>query len=344
MSTDNKATGEERVAMLKARHELSSEVSADGKWTRQKNRFTTPFGEEEGMLPVEAGRYRLIWSQACPWAHRSAIARKLLGLEEVISIGTVDPIRPNKPESDWAFTLDPGDEDPVLHVKFLSELYKRTDPEYRGRSTVPAVVDITTGLVVNNDYFNLTRYWEVEWKKYHKPGAPELYPIELREQIDALNEIIFDEVNNGVYKVNNSTTQQQYDAAYKVLFDRLDVLDERLADRRFLFGDYVTESDIRLYVTLARFDSAYFNGFRANYKMIRDYDNLWAYARDLYSQPGFGETTNFAAIRAHYHTCLIMTNPYNIVPLGPDNEDWKDPQNRKTLSKDPEHAFLAEKK
>lgn len=337
------ATGKERVEMLKARHTLSGEVSSDGKWTRQRNRFTTPFGDGNGELPVESDRYRLIWSQACPWAHRSAIVIRLLGLEKVISIGTVDPIRPNKPESDWAFSLDPDDEDPVLHVKYLSDLYRRTDPEYRGRSTVPAVVDVTTGLIVNNDYFNLTRYWETAWRRYHKDNAPELYPTELRGDIDRLNDIIFDEVNNGVYKVNNATTQEQYDQAYNSLFNRLKYFDDRLEDQRFLFGDYVTESDVRLYVTLARFDSAYFNGFRANYKMIRDYRNLWGYARDLYSQQGFGETTNFEAIRAHYHTCLIMTNPYNIVPLGPDNEDWKKAHGRERLSSDPDNAFLAEK-
>ncbi|MGN0141686.1 MAG: glutathione S-transferase family protein [Roseburia sp.] len=304
------------------------EIQKDGKFERQKNRFTTPFGKEAGQLPVEAGRYRLIWSPVCPWAHRSIIVRKLLGLEDVISVGTLDPIRPDTPETDWAFTLDENKEDPVLKVKYLSELYRNADPEYSGRPTVPAVVDIPSRKVVNNDYFNLTRYWEVEWKEFHKPGAPDLYPVELREQIDKLNDILFHDVNNGVYKAGFAQSQQAYEDACNLVFQRLDWLEERLSHSRYLFGNRITESDVRLYVTLARFDCAYFNGFRVNKKMLKDYPNLWGYARDLYQQPGFGETTDFDAIKKHYHLCCLVTNPDKILPLGPEPELWNTPHGR----------------
>lgn len=226
------------------------EVDKSGKFVRQKNRFDTPFGEEEGQLPVEAGRYRLLWAPVCPWAHRSIIVRKLLGLEDVISVGKADPKRPNVSRSDWAFTLDEGDVDPVLGIHYISEVYLNADPDYQGRFTVPALVDLKTKKVVNNDYFHLTLYFETAWKKYHKPGAPDLYPEELREEIDALNDIIFREVNNGVYKAGFARNQEAYEEAYHMVFNRLDWLEEILADRRYLFGDKITESDVRLYVTL----------------------------------------------------------------------------------------------
>lgn len=307
---------------------IKEEVQQDGTFKRQKNRFTTPFGKEEGNLPVEAGRYRLIWSPACPWAHRSVIVRRLLGLEDVISLGTLDPVRPDVERTDWAFTLDEDGKDPVLGIQYLSEAYLKADENYSGRFTVPAVVDLTTGQVVNNDYFNLTKYWEVEWKKYHKPGAPDLYPENLRREIDELNEILFHEINNGVYKAGFARSQEAYNEAYKLVFSRLDWLEERLGKSRYLFGDTITESDVRLYVTLARFDSAYYNGFQLNRSRITDFKNLWGYVRDLYSLPEFKETTDFEAIKKHYHLCAVAGNPYKIVPKGPDLTSWNAPHGR----------------
>ena len=306
---------------------ITAEISGDGSFKRQKNRFTTPFGKGEGKLPVEAGRYRILCSQACPWAHRSLIVRRLLGLEDVISVGILDPVRPENP-NDWAFTLDEGNVDPVLGYHFLSEAYLKADPDYVGRFTVPAYVDITTGKVVNNDFFNLTRYLETEWKEFHKPGAPDLYPEPLREKIDEMNDILFHEINNGVYKAGFARSQKAYEENYNLVFNRLDDLDERLSHSRYLFGDSITESDIRLYVTLVRFDAAYYNGFNLNKKLIREYENLWGYARDLYQTPGFGDTTNFDAIKKHYHLCAVASNPYKIVPLGPDLECWNTPHGR----------------
>ena len=323
-------------------HVTTKEIAKSGKFERQSNHFTTPFGNQKGELPVESGRYRLLWAPVCPWANRSIIVRQLLGLENAISVGTLDPIRPDVAWSDWAFTLDEDGKDPVLGIHLLSEAYQKADPDYKGRYTVPAVVDVTTGAVVQNDYFNLTLYLETAWRKFHKEGAPDLYPENLRKDIDELNQWIFHDVNNGVYKAGFARSQEAYSDAYHLVFSAFDVLEERLSKRRFLFGDYITESDIRLYVTLARFDIAYFNGFRVNYKMLRDYPGLWAYARDLYAEPAFGNNTQFDAIKKHYHLCCLETNPYNLLPIGPDLEAWKVPSEREKLSDDPEQKFRIE--
>ncbi|MBP1736234.1 MAG: putative glutathione S-transferase [Oscillospiraceae bacterium] len=321
---------------------ISGEIGDQGSFVRQKNRFTTPFGQGEGALPVEAGRYRLLWSPACPWAHRSVIVRSLLGLDRVISLGTADPVRPKQTKGDWAFTLDKGGMDPVLNVKTVSEVYLNADPDYTGRFTVPVVVDLTTKQAVNNDYFNLTRYWETAWKQYHKQDAPDLYPEPLREEIDALNGVLFDEINNGVYKAGFARSQEAYERAYDQVFQRLDSLEERLSTSRFLFGDYITESDVRLYVTLARFDVAYYNGFLLNRNQIADFRNLWGYARDLYQTPGFGDTTDFDAIKKHYHLCAVATNPKQLLPKGPESSGWRLPHDRENLSRDPQRKFLPE--
>ncbi|MDR0924067.1 MAG: glutathione S-transferase C-terminal domain-containing protein, partial [Hungatella sp.] len=213
----------------------------------------------------------------------------------------------------------------------LKEVYESADPKYTGRATVPAIVDITTKKVVNNDYFKLTNYWETVWAPYHKEGAPDLYPEELRAEIDELNEILFHEINNGVYKAGFARSQEAYEEAYHLVFHRLDWLEERLGRSRYLFGDKITESDIRLYVTLVRFDVAYYNGFLLNRNLISDFPNLWGYVRDLYSQPGFGDTTDFEAIKKHYHLCAVSSNPYGIVPKGPDLSIWKVPHERERI-------------
>jgi putative glutathione S-transferase len=303
-----------------------------GAFVRQQNRFTAPFGSGEGELPVEAGRYRLIWSAACPWATRQMIVRDLLGLEQVFSVALVDPIRPQLEWSDWAFSLDPDGLDPVLKVRYLSELYLRTDPEYKGRFTVPAIVDVPSGKVVNNDYFNLTYYWETVWSDFHKDGAPDLFPEALRQDIIDLNDIIFHDVNNGVYKAGFARSQEAYEAAYYTVFKRLDWLDGRLSRSRYLFGNSITDSDIRLYVTLSRFDAAYYTAFRVNRNRLVEFPHLWAYARDLYQIPAFGENTHFDHIKAHYHVCCDPGNTFGIIPKGPDISIWKIPHGREKLA------------
>jgi len=325
----NKEVEENKESKI-ATSESAHEISKEGAFVRQKNHFATPFGSGENELPVEANRYRLLWAGICPWAHRQVIALNLLGLTDVISIGEASPVRTEK---GWEFSLDEGGVDPVLGIRYLPEIYERTDPNYNGRATVPTVVDVKTGKVVNNDYFKLSNYWETVWKPFHKTDAPDLYPEELRDEIDKLNDIIFHEVNNGVYKAGFSQSQESYEKAYDILFARLDDLEERLSKQRYLFGDKITDSDIRLYVTLARFDIAYYPVFRVNRNRIIDFPNLWAYARDLYQTPGFGDTTNFDAIKRGYNLGNHAENPYQILAKGPDLSIWNIPHGREKLTK-----------
>lgn len=319
------------------------EIKSDGSFQRQKALFSTPFGIEEGELPVEKNRYRLIWSAPCPWSHRAVIVRHLLGLEDVISLGMVDPIRPNTSEIDWAFTLDENDIDPVLGIKYLSDVYKQTDPNYTGRPTVPAMIDIHTNKVVHNDYFTLTNELEIAWAPFHKRNAPDLYPKHLREKIDQFNEFIYTDINNGVYKCGFAESQHAYDQAYDTLFDRLEELEQHLSAKRFLMGDFITDADVRLYVTLVRFDIAYYSVFKANKRRLVDYPNLWGYARELYLTPGFGDTTDFEAIKKHYYISASLS-PHNkkravILPKGPDLSGWHIQPNREYLS-DSKEVFL----
>lgn len=314
--------------------QFSAETGRGGEWKRQGNRFTdrfVPTGDaaEPGTWPVEAGRYRLVVSLACPWAHRAVIVRRLLGLEDVISLGVVDPIRDAK---GWRFTLDEGGRDPVLGVSYLSEPYLATDPSYNGRVTVPAIVDVPSGTVVTNDYPQITLDLSTRWTEFHKPDAPDLYPAELREEIDAVNAEIYQDVNNGVYRCGFATTQEAYEKAYDALFARLDLLSERLSTRRFLLGDRITESDVRLFTTLVRFDAVYHGHFKCNRQKLAEFPVLWAYARDLFQQPGFGDTVDFAQIKRHYYGTHDTINPTLIVPKGPDPAGWLEPSGREALS------------
>jgi putative glutathione S-transferase len=305
------------------------ESSPTGEWKRQGNRFTGRItrdsrsgpGEgpdQEGRWPVEPGRYRLVVSLACPWAHRSVIVRRLLGLEDVISLAIVDPIRD---ERGWRFTLDPADRDPVLGIGFLSEAYLRTDPAYDGRVTVPAIVDTLTGLVVTNDYPQITLDLSTEWTEYHRADAPQLIPAD-RTEMDALIEDIYRDVNNGVYRCGFATTQEAYEEAYDALFARLDALEDRLADRQYLMGDTLREVDVRLFTTLVRFDAVYHGHFKCNRQKLTEFPNLWAYARRLYALPGFGDTVDFDQIKRHYYVTHDTINPTGIVPKGPDPKVW----------------------
>ncbi|TDO59750.1 putative glutathione S-transferase [Kribbella sp. VKM Ac-2571] len=305
------------------------ETSSTGEWKRQGNRFTGRISrdstaapgegpDDQGRWPVEPGRYRLVVSLACPWAHRSIIVRRLLGLEDAISLAVVDPIRD---ERGWRFTLDPDGRDPVLGIEYLSEAYLRTDPSYDGRVTVPAIVDTTTREVVTNDYPQITLDLSTEWTEFHRPDAPQLIPAD-RAEMDQLIEEIYRDVNNGVYRCGFATSQEAYDAAYDALFARLDVLEERLADRTYLLGDMLREVDVRLFTTLVRFDAVYHGHFKCNRQKLTEFPNLWSYARRLYQLPGFGETVDFDQIKRHYYVTHDNINPTGIVPKGPDPLAW----------------------
>lgn len=266
--------------------EKTVEQTQDGAFRRQPNHFRTRFGDGEGQLPVEAGRYRLIVGAGCGWSRRVLIIQRLLGLTGAISIGHVG----GRGEDGWEFDVQPGGVDEVLGVPRLNDLYRCTDPTYTGRGTVPTVVDLSTGLVVSNDYHTLGTDLETVWAPLHSADAPDLYPVDLRQQIDVLNQQLFDDVNNGPYKVLFATSLDAARVAKGVFEARLAELDYRLASRRYLFGERLTDSDVRLFQTLASFDTGYRPSFPEELGAaagIRDFSHLWAYARDLFSTPGF---------------------------------------------------------
>ncbi len=278
--------------------------------------------------PVEAGRYRLVVSRACPWAGRALISWRLLGLEDAISLAVTDPIQDDR---SWRFTLDPGGRDPVLAIRYLSEAYDARESGYPGGVSVPALVDVPTKRLVTNDYQRLTLDFATEWRALHRDGAPDLYPRALREETDEVMEGVYRDVNNGVYRAGFATTQEEYEDAFRAVFRRLATVSERLAGRRYLMGDSITEADIRLFTTLVRFDAVYHGHFKCNaYKLAED-PVLWAYARDLYQTPGFGDTVDFDHIKRHYYQVHTGVNPTGIVPLGPDLSGWLAPHRRQEL-------------
>ncbi|WP_043441561.1 glutathione S-transferase family protein [Arthrobacter sp. L77] len=278
--------------------------------------------------PVEAGRYRLVAARACPWANRAIIVRRLLGLEDAISLGTPGPTHDSR---SWTFDLDPDGRDPVLGIERLQEAFFARDPDYSRGITVPAIVDTTTGAVVTNNFPQITLDFSGEWKEFHREGAPDLYPEHLREEIDTVNRRVFTEVNNGVYRCGFAGSQDAYDAAYDRLFTALDWLEERLAGQRFLVGDTITEADVRLFTTLVRFDPVYHGHFKCNRNKLTEMPALWAYARDLFQTPGFGDTIDFDQIKKHYYIVHEDINPTGIVPKGPDLAGWATAHGREVL-------------
>ncbi|WP_063052399.1 glutathione S-transferase family protein [Nocardia arthritidis] len=300
-----------------------------GEFKRDTNYITTRItADGRDGYPVEPGRYRLVAARACPWANRTLIVRRLLGLEPVLSLGLCGPTHD---ELSWTFDLDPGGVDPVLGIPRLRDAYLARFPDYPRGITVPAVVDVPTGQVVTNDYAQITLDFSTEWTAHHRPGAPQLYPEPLRAEIDEVNLAVFRDVNNGVYRCGFAGAQDAYDAAYDRLFHRLDMLSERLAAQRYLVGDTITEADVRLFTTLVRFDAVYHGHFKCNRSKLSEMPVLWAYARDLYQTPGFGDTIDFGQIKTHYYVVHRDINPTGIVPKGPDLANWLTPHGRETL-------------
>src|SRR4051812_24259819 len=304
-------------------------MAGKGEFDRDMRYLTTRItADGRDGYPVEPGRYRLIVARACPWANRAIIVRRLLGLEDALSMGVAGPTHD---ERSWTFDLDPGGRDPVLGIERLQEAFLKRDPDYPLGITVPAIVDVPTGQVVTNDFAQITVDMSLEWAKYHRQGAPQLYPEELRPEIDRINDLVFRDVNNGVYKAGFASSQEAYERAYTKVFDRLDWLSAHLESRRYLVGDTITEADVRLFTTLVRFDPVYHGHFKCNRQKLSEMPVLWAYARDLFQTPGFGDTIDFVDIKRHYYIVHKNVNPTGIVPAGPDLSNWLTPHDRDRL-------------
>ncbi len=301
----------------------------DGGYVRPRYRFQGRItADGSSGYPAQPGRYHLYVSLACPWAHRSVIVRRLMGLTEVVSLSVVDPVRDGR---GWAFRQGEGHgPDPVNGFTLLREAYEATEPGYDGHVSVPVLWDRVTSKIVSNNFPDITIDLGTAFGAWATPGV-DLYPQRLRPEIDALNERVYAQINNGVYRCGFATSQQAYDEAVTGLFALLDEFEQRLAGRRYLFGDQITEADVRLWVTLVRFDTVYVTHFKANLRRLVDYPHLWGYARDLYQHPAFGSTTSFDHIKRHYYTTHPHLNPSRIVPAGP-LLDWAAPPGREHLS------------
>lgn len=316
-------------------------ASPDGEFVRDTTYITdrltadlapgsAPRAREDGAFdwPVEAGRYRLIGARACPWAHRTIIARRLLGLEDAISLGLAGPTHDKR---SLRFDLDPEGVDPALGVPRLQDAYLARFPEYPRGITVPALVEVASGKVVTNDFPTIPVDFNDQWRGLAREGAPDLYPAELREEIDAVAKRVYTEVNNGVYRCGFAGSQEAYKSAYHRLWTALDWLEERLSGRRYLVGEHITLADIYLYPTLVRFDPVYHGHFKASRNKITEMPALWGYLRDLWQTPGFGDTTDILEIKQHYYAVHTDVNPTGVVPLGPDMTGLNTPHGREEL-------------
>jgi putative glutathione S-transferase len=264
---------------------------------------------------AEPDRYHLYVSYACPWAHRTLIFRVLKGLQDVISVSVVHPLMPSE---SWVFGEYPGaTEDHINHAHYLYENYLKADSGFDGLVTVPVLWDRKRETIVNNESSEIIRMLNSAFDDYGN-SEMDFYPESLREEIDAINDVVYNNVNNGVYRAGFATTQKAYDKAFIQLFDTMDYLEQRLSRQRYLVGDQITEADWRLFTTLVRFDAVYYSHFKTNKKRLMDYPNLWAYTRELYQVPGVAETVNMDHIKHHYFGSHRSINPTGIVPKGPE--------------------------
>jgi putative glutathione S-transferase len=278
---------------------------------------------------AEPGRYHLYVSLACPWAHRTVVVRALKGLQEAIAVSVVDPIRD---ERGWAFRDVPGATGDRLHDwSYLSEAYVASAPGYDAHVSVPVLWDTRTERIVNNESADIVVMLNEAFDAFATHPELDLYPAELRAEIDELNRVVYETVNNGVYRAGFAPTQEDYDEAVHPLFATLDRLDERLASRRYLVGDRQTLADWRLFTTLVRFDAVYACHFKCNLRRIADYAHLPAYLRDLYQTPGVAQTVDMDHIKRHYYRTHAQLNPSRIVPAGPIL-DFDAPHGREALA------------
>jgi len=306
----------------------------DGHFIRPTPRFrnwVTPDGSAgpsgEGGFAAESGRYHLYVSLACPWAHRTVIYRKLKALENVISMSTVSP---DMLKDGWTFNKDEGSTgDEVNGKSKLSEIYLLADPKYSGRVSVPVLWDKKRKTIVNNESPEIIRMLNSAFDAFTNVRT-DYYPEPLRAAIDRLNDLVYPNINNGVYRAGFATSQEAYEQAFRGVFDALDEIEQILSQKRYLTGPAITEADWRLFPTLIRFDAVYYGHFKCNWRHIYEYPNLSGYVRDLYQQPGVAETVSLAQIKRHYYHSQTKVNPTGIVPVGPQL-DFSAPHDRARL-------------
>lgn len=312
----------------------------DGEYHRKDSQFRNWISADgsagptgKGGFKAEPGRYHLYVSLACPWAHRTLIFRLLKGLTDLISVSVVHP---DMHQRGWSFKHDQESAhcyattgDHLYGGDYLSERYFATDPDYQGNISVPVLWDKQQELIVNNESADIIRIFNSAFN--HITGnSLDFYPRHLQKEIDQVNELVYHNINNGVYKTGFATTQQAYDKNAEKLFAALELLDNRLATQRYLVGSEITEADWRLWTTLLRFDVVYHTHFKCNLKLLKEFSNLYHYMLELYQLPGIAETVNIAHIKRHYYASHLSINPYGIVPLGP-RQDWSVPHNREHL-------------
>jgi putative glutathione S-transferase len=298
-------------------------ASSGGRFVRKESAFRDRISADGSTgFPAALDRYHLYVSLACPWAHRTLVFRALKRLEKAIPVSVVHPLML---ENGWEFGEYPGATgDPLLGSDYLHQVYTRAKPDYTGRVTVPVLWDKQTGTIVNNESAEIIRMFNTAFDGLEGVGNPELdlYPEDLRDEIDTLNARVYDAVNNGVYKCGFATTQEAYDEAFEALFAELDALEARLKGRRWLFGERQTEADWRLFTTLVRFDPVYVGHFKCNLRRIANYPNLSRYLKDLCAVPGVAATLDIDHIKRHYYGSHRSINPTGIVPRGPEDFGW----------------------
>jgi putative glutathione S-transferase len=313
---------------MATQQQFSNEQSETGEFQRQDDAFREEISED-GSSPyaASAGRYHLYISLACPWASRALIVRNLKGLQKVVGVTVVDPVRDDR---GWAFRDGPGcGSDPVNGFQFLSEAYKATDPGFEGRVTVPVLWDKQTRRILNNSEDDICRMFNDSFRAFES-GAVDLFPEDISDEHEKLSEYIYENVNNGVYRAGFASSQKVYEENCRRVFAALDELERRLSTRRYLFGGRIVEADWRLFCTLVRFDAVYHGHFKCNVRRIVDHPNLQGYLRDLYQQPGIAETVNLDHIKRHYYITHDDINPTQIVPIGPELS-FDLPHNRQRL-------------
>ncbi len=318
--------------------ETLKEIDERGAFIRQPNAFIKPFGDGAEDLKAEDNRYAIYWAHGCHWSNRPVIVRDILGLENVIKDAhTTHSGETNK--FGHGFADQPGHKDPLAGAYFLSEFYKNADPEFQGRATTPTFVDLKEKKAVNNDYHRLSNYIEVQFRKFQPVDAPDLYPVKYRKEIDEFNDWLFPHVNNGHYRMAFCQSWEAYEEAYEDFFDSIEKLDKRLESNRFLFGDFITDADVRLYVTLVRWETSYYRNVGPMKKRITEYPNIWGYVKDLYSLPVFKKYTFFefpkasaAGIFQSYAERIASQVPYEVL--------WKTDGARRALSNTPDEVYL----